>query len=453
MSQLECAIPTDAFVPHKYQVEILKAFDRGDSRFFLLNWHRRARKTTLALNILIREANRNDNCRYLYIAPTYKQAKQIVWRDPHMLDSYLPKECVKRKNETELFVEFTNGSILVICGADDPDSIRGIDCEGVVIDEWAMCKPIIWEEILRPIITQNFKRWAIFTFTPKGQNHAYTYWNRAQTKEWEDWYTSFLNVENSGLLPESELVKAKREMHKNLYEQEFMCSFLADEDNTLISAASIEDLRNYKFFPMTRKRLIACDPSQGGDECVIYYFNDYNVEDAIYLHENDTMAIVGQIAIMCVKYEVLDVAVDSIGLGKPIADRLREMGKRVHYINSSEKASNNEQFANRRAEMWWYLMELIQRHKIPYPEDELVRRQLCSVKFQPMGSRGRIKLEPKEKTRDLLGRSPDRADCYVYGHWAMQFVPEEDYEIDFGRERDKIETTTTKAYGIKSSFY
>ena len=107
-------IPVKEFQPHKWQLEILKVFDERVARFFLLCWHRRARKTTLILNLLIRECVKNPKKVYGYIAPTYTQAKSIIWRDPNMLDKYLPKELVLRKNESELYAEFDNGSILAI---------------------------------------------------------------------------------------------------------------------------------------------------------------------------------------------------------------------------------------------------------------------------------------------------------------------------------------------------
>ncbi len=96
---------------HKWQLEILKDFDAKKIRFFLINWHRRARKTTLAVNILIKECCKNPNSRYGYITSTYKAAKNIVWTDPNMLKSYLPMDAVEKINESELYVKFTNGSI------------------------------------------------------------------------------------------------------------------------------------------------------------------------------------------------------------------------------------------------------------------------------------------------------------------------------------------------------
>lgn len=407
---------------HSWQIEILRAFDERVARFFLLRWHRRARKTTLLLNLLIRECATYKNRVYGYIAPTYKQAKSIIWRDPNMINHWLPPEIVKRKNESELFVEFNTGSILTLRGGDDPDSIRGADFHGVVIDEWAMIKLMVWEEILRPIITQNNDRWAMFAFTPKGQNHAFDYWNKA--KQWGDWYRAYLPSSQSRLVPEAELLKAKRQMPPALYEQEFECSFLAEDEFTLISPEAIERLKGAFYDPLRMRKIISCDPATGGDECVAYVFENHRMVEQKIMYHRDTMKIVGELMILSNKHKADDIAVDIIGIGKGIADRLGEMGKKVIYINSAAEAEDKERFYNVRAEMWWYVNDLIQSCEMPYIEDTELRRQLCSVKYEIVSSNGKFKLEPKAETKKRLERSPDRADAFVYGLWGLRQVQE-----------------------------
>ena len=219
-------IPKAEFQPHSAGWDFLNAFDTGLFRFFILNWHRRARKTTHILNLLIRECCRNKSSVYLYVAPTYRQAKNIIWRDPNMLDRYLPRELIIKKNESELFIEFDTKSILAIRGGDEPDSLRGMDFEGVGVDEFALLKQQVWEEILRPVVAQKTNRWAAFAFTPKGMNHAYDYWMKSPN--WDKWFRNELRASQSGLIPQTELDRAKIEMPFDLYQQEFECEFLTE---------------------------------------------------------------------------------------------------------------------------------------------------------------------------------------------------------------------------------
>jgi phage terminase large subunit-like protein len=393
-----------------------------------LRWHRRARKTTLLLNLLIRECVKNPKSVYGYIAPTYTQAKGIIWTDPNMLNSYLPHELVKRKNESELLVEFKNGSILSIHGADNPDSARGKDFHGIVGDEFALWKREMWEEILRPVIAHGKNRFAIFAFTPKGLNHAYEYWN--QSDSWEGWYKSVLRASESGIIDADALRQMKKEMPEVLYNQELECDFLAGDDFTVIRPSDIENLQNVMQMPLGTKRIISCDPSQGGDACQIYVFENTKVVEEKELHLNDTMKIVGELMLLGSKWKTKAYAIDSIGIGRGIVDRLAELKQDVIAVNSAE-SSGDERFYNRRAEMWWYVLELMQSREVEYFKDTELKRQLTSVRFKVLNSNGLLQLEPKIETKKRLGRSPDKADAYIYGLWGLSQQPNVDLGADF----------------------
>ena len=336
-----------------------------------------------------------------------------------MLDRYLPKDLIRRKNESELYIEFDNGSILKILGADKPESIKGMDFEGVGIDEWALVKREIWEETLRPIISQSATRWAMFAFTPKGTNHAKEYWNNSNS--WREWHKTLLKASESNLLPEEELKQARIEMTDALYEQELECSFVAREEKSLITSEMLEALSSVELYETEMIKLIACDPACGGDECVINVFENSNITEQLILHEENTMIISGYIQNLGYKYGTKNYAGDSIGIGKGIVDDLRLKGWNVREINSAEKAFEETRFYNKRTEIWWYAAEKI-RQKEVYPiKDEETKRQLVAPKYEVIDSNGKIRVEPKKYTKDILGRSPDRGDCYVYGIWGLQF--------------------------------
>jgi len=199
---------------------------------------------------------------------------------------------------------------------------------------------------------------------------------------------------------------------------------IGDDQFVLISAQSIDALENIILTTQAGKRpkrIISVDPSLGGDECVAHAIEDCRIIETEIYHDKDLMVIVGHLLLLGAKHKVDDYAIDTIGIGAGIASRLSELKKRVQYINSAEK-SGNITCSNRRAEMWWYAAELINRKKIPYPSDPELRRQLSAVRYKVVNSNGLIQLEPKEKTKARLGCSPDRADAAIYGWWGLQFV-------------------------------
>jgi len=106
-------------------------------------------KTVASINHLIRDAVRVPNSKYAYIAPTYKQAKNIAW---DIIKEYARKIDGVSFNESELRADFRNGSRITLYGADNPDSLRGLGLWGVVFDEYSQQPRNIFTEIIRPAL-------------------------------------------------------------------------------------------------------------------------------------------------------------------------------------------------------------------------------------------------------------------------------------------------------------
>lgn len=79
---------------------------RCTKRFKIVCAGRRFGKTFLAINYLIEKAQAPNTINW-YIAPTYRQAKQIAWK---MLKQLLPLDWVASWNETDLTAHLVNGS-------------------------------------------------------------------------------------------------------------------------------------------------------------------------------------------------------------------------------------------------------------------------------------------------------------------------------------------------------
>ena len=202
----------DAFLDFHYRKQ----------RWAVLVCHRRAGKTVATICDTIRRAisENKPDARYAYIAPYYAQAKNIAW--DYLLK--FAKPAIVKANQSELWVELVNGAKIRLFGADNPDSLRGLYLDGVVLDEYADMKPRLWGEIVRPLLTDR-QGWATFIGTPKGHNAFYDIYNEAQKND--NWYVKTLRADQSGLLAQNELLDAQATMSANQYEQEFLCSFEA----------------------------------------------------------------------------------------------------------------------------------------------------------------------------------------------------------------------------------
>lgn len=198
------------------------------TRWFVGVAHRRAGKTVACVNELVKGAAecQQPNPRLAYIAPYLNQAKDIAWTYLKEYTAFLPG---RKVNESELYVEFPacDGTVarIRIYGADNPDRLRGIYLDGVVLDEYGDMDPGIWSHVIRPALADR-KGWAAFIGTPKGKNGFHRLYKQAEADE-DEWTTLQLKASESGLLAASELAAAKLEMDADTYQQEFECSFEA----------------------------------------------------------------------------------------------------------------------------------------------------------------------------------------------------------------------------------
>ena len=126
---------------HKNQELIHNSFARN----IVVKAGKRFGKTKLATYKISKWAF-SDPGVYWYVAPTYRQAKNIAWRE---FNDLIPRNLIKRRLENELLLELVNDSPLQLIGADNEDSLRGPKLKGVVLDEAAYIKRYVWPNILR----------------------------------------------------------------------------------------------------------------------------------------------------------------------------------------------------------------------------------------------------------------------------------------------------------------
>ena len=206
-------------------------------RWIVLVIHRRAGKTTAALNHLQRDALLHKNSRYAYIAPTYKMAKNVAW---DIIKQYSKDVPNVEYNEAELTVKYPNGAKLTLYGSDNPDALRGMGLWGVVFDEYSQQPSNIFTEIIRPALADH-SGYAVWIGTPKGKNEFYRLYEYGKGDE--DWLSVLLTADDTNVISQEELIDARKIMSLDEFNQEWHCSFEAAIKGAYY-AKELNDARN-----------------------------------------------------------------------------------------------------------------------------------------------------------------------------------------------------------------
>jgi phage terminase large subunit len=207
------------YVPRQQFVQ----FHSRRQRFACIVTHRRAGKTVACIHELQACALRRESVRprFAYVSPFLKQSKAVAW--DYLREAAFYPGAGGTINESELRVDYANGGQLRLYGADNPDALRGIYLDGVVMDEYADMDPRLWSEVIRPALADR-KGWAVFIGTPRGRNALFDTWTRASADP-QNWYALMLKASETGLIAQDELDLARRELSDEQYAQEFECSF------------------------------------------------------------------------------------------------------------------------------------------------------------------------------------------------------------------------------------
>lgn len=202
---------------HDAQMEIFTS----KKRFKIASCGRRFGKSYLAAWVLIINALQSTSKDVFYVAPTFQQAKDILWS----ILKTIGKDVIKAAHENTATLTLINDRKIYLKGSDRPDTLRGVGLAYVVMDEYASMKQEVWEMILRPTLA-DIKGGALFIGTPAGKNHFYQLWLDAQKKEYEkEWEAFQFNSTDNPFLDPLEIEAARSTMSTQAFRQEFEATF------------------------------------------------------------------------------------------------------------------------------------------------------------------------------------------------------------------------------------
>ena len=191
------------------------------ARFRVLITGRRFGKTFLAINELAKFSS-IPNQKIWYVAPSYRQAKSIVWND--LREKLLKHRWVKSVNNSDLTITLRNNSKITLRGADNEQSLRGVGLNFLCIDEFADVNPDAWYEVLRPTLSDT-KGHALFCGSPRGfGNWSYDLFKLGESNnEWQSF--KFTTLEG-GQVDQAEIDQAREDLDLRTFQQEYEATFV-----------------------------------------------------------------------------------------------------------------------------------------------------------------------------------------------------------------------------------
>jgi phage terminase large subunit len=160
-----------------------------------------------------------SDARFAYVAPYRQQAKEIAWT---YLKNMSDGIRIEKPRESELRIKLPNGAWITLYGADNPDAMRGLYFDGIILDEFGDMKPSLLAEVIFPCLADRLG-FLVMIGTAKGRNQFHEYKMKAENDD--SWFYKNQKASETGIIPESELSRMREVMGEAQYQQEMENDF------------------------------------------------------------------------------------------------------------------------------------------------------------------------------------------------------------------------------------
>jgi hypothetical protein len=273
------------------------------ARFKVVAAGRRFGKSYLSMNMMARTA-RHPYKNVWYVTTTYGAAKNIMWIP--LKDRLRKLNWSNSFHEVAMQAHLVNGSVIALKGTNNPDSLRGVGLDYLVIDESAFIEERTWKEVLRPTLSDKVGG-ALFISSPTGRNWFYELFQLGQSGEDSDWASWQFTTLEGGNVPETEIDTARRDLDARTFEQEYEAKFVSYTGLVYYAFDFRENIIDLKVDP-TKPLLVGMDFNIDPMTATVFQMDDDNqtlfLLDEIEIYGSNTDEMAEELIVRYGDYEI-----------------------------------------------------------------------------------------------------------------------------------------------------
>lgn len=401
-------------------------------------------KSALDCLYLIECCQKYPGSRWLMGRSKLKTLKETTLNTFFEISSKLKISDQYKFNAQENIVHWKNGSDILLKDLflypSDPqfDSLGSLEITGGVVDECNQVSYKAWQ-IVKSRIRYKLNE---FDLIPKllgtcnpAKNWTYSNFYKPSKEKSLPEYRKFIQAlptDNPHLHPS--YIQSLLRLDKNSKERLYYGNWEYDDDPTaLMTIDKINDIFTNTFVKGGNKYITSDIARFGSDSTVIMLWEGLRVIKVVKLIKKPVTWVSQEISSLANTFGVplSNIIVDEDGVGGGVKDILDCKG----FVNNST-AKNKENFDNLKSQCYFKLAELVNKSEIYIEKNAMsiediadLIEELEQVKQKDMDKDGKKKVVPKDKVKELLGRSPDFSDALMM---RMYFeLVDENITLDF----------------------
>lgn len=422
--------------PLPWQAELMNAVARGERRISVRAGHGVGKSTCCSWLLIWHMMTRMPQ-KSVVTAPTAGQLYDALFSELKRWINKLPpvlRDSVEIFSDRVVHKGAPESSFISArtSSAERPEALAGVHSEHVLLicDEASAIPEAVFESAAGSM--SGHAATTILIGNPT-RNVGLFFRTHHQLKS--DWFTLHVSCHDNPLVSTDFLnqIAATYGENSNAYRVRVLGEFALRDDDSLIAADLVDAAMDRDIVLDTTQDLIyGIDVARfGSDRTVLLKRQGSVVLGYKHWSGEDLMGTVGKIVHEARIDKPAIIAVDSIGVGGGVADRLRELGFNCIDVNVSETVAMNQQANRLRDELWLNCKEWLETRAVKIPKDDDLRAELIGPTYG-FTSNGRIKVEGKAEMKRRGMRSPDLADalCLTFaaqgamvGGRVMKWIP------------------------------
>lgn len=414
------------FVPWARQCHVLEAVLQHP-RVAVRSGHKVGKSASAAGLALWWVATR-PRSRVVLTSASSRQVRSILWRELRTLHAAAtPPLGGDLHADPDSGLQFPDGREIVGFSTTEPERMSGISGANLlfILDEASG----IPEDIFQAIEGNRAGGARLILFSNPTRTSG-TFFDAFGTKR-EFWHPIHISSEETpnavegrivipGLATREWIDEKRREWGETspFYQVRVRGDFPAQAENAIVSLALVEDATaRWLETPAEGRLVLGVDVARfGDDETVIFPVRGHRALAPIIERKLDTVQVAGRVLEVARRLradgERPIARIDVIGVGAGVFDQLASAPEveavAVNVAEAPVGMENQERFAQFRDQVWFGIADWLKEGGA-IPDDPKLEAELVAPTYT-FDMRGRIKVDTKDKIKERLGRSPDRAD-------------------------------------------
>lgn len=361
-------------------------------------------------------------CKIPCTAPTSHQLEDILWAEisywHRKMREIVPELAAEFEWSSERYYlkSHPNESFAVARTSrrENPEALQGFHSENILflIDEASGVPENVFQVAEGALSTDG-----AFVMMAANPTREDGYFFDSHHKMRQRWAALHWNGEESPLVSEKyiEDMRLKYGIDSPIYQVRVLGNFASAADG-VIPLSLCTDAIDREVSRVKAPVIWGIDVARFGDDstALAKRSGNWQLEKTVEWFGLDTMQTCGRIVMEYEnsKEKPETIAVDVIGIGAGVVDRLKELGLPVVGVNVAESPSVTDKYERLRDELWFSGKEWLSRRDCRLIDDDALIGELTTPKYQIL-SNGKIKVEAKKDMKKRGVASPNKADAFL----------------------------------------